>query len=134
MHSMVMVLILLSSSLFPSVVDRAFDRVEHRDWHGAAQALDQAATDDPASFLANNLPYLRGRIAENLFDWTRARTEFARIPASNSLGRSQHGIRLWPPVIFRNTERFPACWQNYQRIFRPISRCRSPASHRLIWL
>src|SRR3954454_16624077 len=85
MHSMVMVLILLSSGLFPSSVDRAFDRVEHRDWNGAAQALDQAATDDPALFAANNLPYLRGRIAENQFDWPRARTEFSRIPASNSL-------------------------------------------------
>src|SRR5215471_14969159 len=85
MHSMVMVLTLLLSSQFPSIVERAFNRVEARDWAGATQALDQAEADDSALFGANNLPYLRGRIAENQSDWRRARTEFSRITPPNPL-------------------------------------------------
>src|SRR5690348_9126579 len=85
MHSMVVVLALWLSTLFPSAIERSFDRLENHDWAAAAQALDQAADDDPTLYASNNLPYLRGRIAENQADWMRARVEFSKIAAGNPL-------------------------------------------------
>src|SRR5215469_14908346 len=95
MHSMVMLLMLLLSSLFPVTVERAFERFENHDWAGAGLELDQAAKDDPALFAANNLQYLRGRIAENQLDWTHARIEFSQIMPGNPL----RPLALWHEAI-----------------------------------
>jgi soluble lytic murein transglycosylase-like protein len=82
---MVIVLTLLLSTVFPSTVERAFNLLDKHDSAAAAVALDEAAADDLALFNANNLPYLRGRIAENQSDWQRARSEFSHIGSSNPL-------------------------------------------------
>src|SRR6185369_17387556 len=66
-------------------LDQALALAQNKDWNGAATALDRAMSEDPASFSANNLHYLRGRIAENQNDWTRALAEFDGIDASNAL-------------------------------------------------
>jgi soluble lytic murein transglycosylase-like protein/lipopolysaccharide biosynthesis regulator YciM len=55
------------------------------DWAAAAAALDQAYAEDPAAFTANNLQYLRGRVAEQQGDWQRAHDEFARTALDNPL-------------------------------------------------
>ena len=80
-----MVVWLLVSNLFSPTIERAFELARTRDWTGAAAALDMAAAEDPALFTANSFPYLRGRIAENQADWTRARLEFLRIGFDNPL-------------------------------------------------
>src|SRR5436309_2151762 len=85
MNWMVMVIALLLRGQSPSTIESAFTLFENRDWTGAAAALDAAALEDPALYQANNLPYLRGRIAENLRDWARARTEFAKVGMDNPL-------------------------------------------------
>jgi soluble lytic murein transglycosylase-like protein len=84
MNSMVIVTLVLSS-LFSQIIERAFTLVQNRDWPAAAAALDEAAADDSALFAANNLSYLRGRIAETSSDWSRAREEFLKIPQGHSL-------------------------------------------------
>jgi len=75
----------LFSNLFPATIERAFTLARNQDWAGAAAALDQAATEDAAVYTANSFPYLRGRIAENQSDWTRARTEFMQVPSNHPL-------------------------------------------------
>ena len=64
---------------------QAFALTQHRQWTAAASALDEAYREDPASFSANNLHYLRGRVAENQDDWRRAEAEFEKIGAGNPL-------------------------------------------------
>ncbi len=81
-----MVVALTMSGLFPSTIERALTLARNHEWAGAAAALDQAAAEDPALFAANNFHYLRGRLAENQYDWTRARQEFQAIPPGNPLG------------------------------------------------
>src|SRR6185503_3926368 len=80
-----MVVSLVLSNLFPATIERAFTSARNQDWAGAAAALDQAATEDAAGYAANSFPYLRGRIAENQSDWTRARTEFMQVPSNHPL-------------------------------------------------
>jgi peptidoglycan lytic transglycosylase len=70
---------------FESTIDRAFTEIQNNDWASAAAALDQAYSEDPAIFDANNFHYLRGRVAENQLDWIRARQEFQRITRENPL-------------------------------------------------
>ena len=86
-----MLVSLMMSGLFPATIDRALTLAQNHDWTGAAAALDQAAAEDSALFTANNFPYLRGRIAENLKDWKRAQQEFEKIGADNPL----HPLATW---------------------------------------
>jgi len=76
---------MLAETPFGSSVDHAFISVQNRDWHGAMTALDKAWTDDPAAFDANNLYYLRGKIAAEQQDWGRALEDFTRIDPRNPL-------------------------------------------------
>jgi len=80
---------------FESTTDRAFAAVHNNDWPTAAAALDQAASEDPTIFDANNFHYLRGRIAENQGDFKRALEEFKQIRSNNSLyaAASWHAAR-----------------------------------------
>ncbi len=82
---MAVIITLLLSALFPSTIERAFTLLENRDWAAAAAALDQASMEDPALYELNNFPYLRGRVAENLKDWSVAKTEFLKISADTAL-------------------------------------------------
>src|SRR6188472_2245453 len=68
-EGMVLLLILwqaVSEGIFGTYIDEARNRVQARDWPGAASALDAANSADSEKFEANNLPYLRGRAAEGL--------------------------------------------------------------------
>ena len=76
--------ILLQTS-FETTVDRASTRIRNNDPSAAASVLDQAQTEYPELFAANNLHYLRGRIAEDQRDWQRAVEEFKQIGADNPL-------------------------------------------------
>src|SRR5258705_6749116 len=85
MYALLIVLPMLAANVFASNLDQAFSFAEHKDWRGAATALDQALVEDAATFAANNLHYLRGRIAENQNDWPRALSEFQEIDSANPL-------------------------------------------------
>src|SRR5262245_20020375 len=80
---------------FESTTDRAFAAAHNNDWSTAATALDQAASEDPTIFDANNFHYLRGRVAENQGDFRRALEEFKQIGSSNPLfaAASWHAAR-----------------------------------------
>ncbi len=85
---MVLLLILwqiASEGIFGANLDEARNRIQDGDWRGAATSLDDANTADPAKFSANNLSYLRGRVAESLMDWGRAADEFQKIPTGGAL-------------------------------------------------
>jgi len=79
------------STLFESSIDRVFFATQSGDWPAAASALDEAFNQDALSFDANNLHYLRGRVAEHQNDWIRARDEFNKISEGNPL----HSLALW---------------------------------------
>ncbi|PYS12748.1 MAG: hypothetical protein DMG15_13265 [Acidobacteria bacterium] len=81
----------LFSALFQSSMDRAFIALKANDWPSASSALDEAFSQDPQTFEANNLHYLRGRVAENENDWQRAGEEFNKIAADNPL----HPLAVW---------------------------------------
>jgi len=85
MNWLFMVVSLVLSNFFPATIQRAFTLARSQDWAGAAAALDQAAAEDSAVYVANSLPYLRGRVAENQSDWTRARAEFMQVPSNHPL-------------------------------------------------
>jgi soluble lytic murein transglycosylase-like protein/lipopolysaccharide biosynthesis regulator YciM len=70
---------------FESTIDRAIAAVHNNDWPTAAAALDQAASEDPTIFDANNFHYLRGRVAENQGDFRRSLEEFKQIRSNNPL-------------------------------------------------
>src|SRR5262245_22929990 len=78
-------LLTLATTSFESAIDRAFTEIQNNDWAAAAASLDQAYADQPEMFTANNLHYLRGRVAENQGDWQRARNEFRQIGSGNPL-------------------------------------------------
>jgi soluble lytic murein transglycosylase-like protein/TolA-binding protein len=78
-------LVALFSTLFESSIDRAFLATHNNDWTSAASALDEAFSQDPQTFDANNFHYLRGRVAENQNDWVQAREEFNKISPENPL-------------------------------------------------
>ena len=80
-----LLLFTLAETPFGSSVDRALKSAQNRDWKDAMTALDRAWTDDPAAFEANNLYYLRGRVAEEQQDWARALDDFGRIDPRNPL-------------------------------------------------
>jgi soluble lytic murein transglycosylase-like protein len=82
---------MLAETPFGSSVDRAFNSAQNRDWQDAIAALDKAWTDDPAAFEANNLYYLRGKIAAEQQDWGRALEDFTRIDPRNPL----RSFALW---------------------------------------
>jgi len=85
MLTLLVVASLVAPALFLPNLDRAFALAKDGEWAGAAAALDAAYAEDPALFTANNLHYLRGRVAESQEDWVRARTEFEIIGPVNSL-------------------------------------------------
>ena len=64
-------LLALFATVFEPSIDRAFISIQNNDWTSAASALDEAFSQDPQTFDANNFHYLRGRIAENQNDWMR---------------------------------------------------------------
>src|SRR5215471_12679262 len=78
-------LFVLATTPFESTIDRAFVGFRNSDWTAAAAALDEASAEEPATFEANNFHYLRGRIAENQGDWSRAKQEFTQIRSDNPL-------------------------------------------------
>ena len=61
MNWLFMVVSLVLSNLFPATIERAFTLARNQDWAGAAAALDQAAAEDSAVYVANSFPYLRTR-------------------------------------------------------------------------
>src|SRR5262249_24035467 len=85
---------------FESSIDRAFMAARNNDWTGAASALDEAFSQDPQTFDANNFHYLRGRIAENQNDWVRAREEFGKAGPANPLRSlaAWHALRASVPL------------------------------------
>ena len=85
MHVFLTFLPLLTFVLFESDLENAFTFLRNGEWNRAAVSLDDAALESPELFEANNLPYLRGRIAENQQDWERARLEFSKIAPDNPL-------------------------------------------------
>jgi soluble lytic murein transglycosylase len=85
MLAALVVLLTLMETPFGSSVDRALGFAQNRDWVNAAAVLDRAWMDDPAAFEANNLHYLRGRIAKEQRDWGRALEEFTHIDPANPL-------------------------------------------------
>src|SRR6266478_7084682 len=78
-------LLALFVTVFEPSIDRAFISIQNNDWTSAASALDEAFSQDPQTFDANNFHYLRGRIAENQNDWVRARDEFGQLGPENPL-------------------------------------------------
>ena len=80
-----LLLLTITETPFQSSVDQALGMAQSHDWKGAMNALDRAWTDDPTAFEANNLHYLRGRIAEEQKDWGRASDEFGQIGPKNPL-------------------------------------------------
>jgi len=91
MSLVVTLLFALGTLAFESTIDRAFSSYQNNEWVSAASALDEAYGADPATFEANNFHYLRGRIAEHLSDWNRARDEYRRIAPDNPL----HFAAVW---------------------------------------
>ena len=83
--------LLLIATLFSPTVELAFDSLESGDYAQAAALLDESAVIEPAYFERNNMPFLRGRVAELLEDWARAEQEFARIESGSVL----HPLSLW---------------------------------------
>jgi len=81
---LVLASILLQTS-FETTVDRTSTLIRNNDPSAAAAVLDQAQTENPDAFAANNLHYLRGRVAEDQRDWQRAAEEFKQISADNPL-------------------------------------------------
>ena len=73
-----LLLFTLAETPFGSSVDRALNSAQNRDWKDAMAALDSAWMEDPAAFQANNLYYLRGRVAEEQQDWARAMDDFGK--------------------------------------------------------
>jgi len=78
-------LVMLATPPFQSKVDQAFSDIQTSNWTSAAAALDEAYAEQPETFAANNLHYLRGRIAEIQGDWLRARQEFKQAGPNNPL-------------------------------------------------
>jgi len=89
------VLLTIAEAPFGSSVDQALSLAQSHNWNGAMAALNRALNEDPAAFDANNLHYLRGRVAEEQGDWARASEEFDRIGSKNPLRplASWHGVR-----------------------------------------
>jgi soluble lytic murein transglycosylase-like protein/TolA-binding protein len=85
MLAALVVLLSFAETPFISSVDSALSSARNRNWNEAMTALDRAWVEDPAAFEANNLHYLRGRIAEEQQDWGRALDEFTRIDPKNPL-------------------------------------------------
>src|SRR5262245_37471739 len=84
-------LFLWATTPFETSIDRAHAAIQNNDWHAAAASLDEAKSQDPAMFAANNFHYLRGRVAENEGQWERAREEFKQIGVNNPL----YALGLW---------------------------------------
>jgi soluble lytic murein transglycosylase-like protein/outer membrane protein assembly factor BamD (BamD/ComL family) len=70
---------------FSTDLERAFELVRAKDASGAASLLDAVALDNPELFAANNLYYLRGRLAEDQKNWEDARRYFSAVKAGNPL-------------------------------------------------
>jgi soluble lytic murein transglycosylase-like protein/Flp pilus assembly protein TadD len=83
--------LLLITTLFSPTVERAFDSLERGDYQLAAMLLDESAAIEPEYFERNNMPFLRGRVAELQEDWARAEQEFSRIESRSVL----HPLSLW---------------------------------------
>lgn len=73
--------------LFSPALEQAFEYIDRAvpDHRAAASALDLADMADPEYAVRNNIPYLRGRLAELAGDWDRAEAEFSRVSASSIL-------------------------------------------------
>ncbi len=91
MHFVPTLVLALTATLFESTLDRGFASFQKGDWATAASSLDQAYALDAATFDANNLHYLRGRIAENQRNWQLAQDEFRRAGNDNPL----HSLAVW---------------------------------------
>lgn len=76
---------LWGGATFQAELDRAFASVRAGDLVQAVQALDLAAEASPELFDANNLRYLRGRLAEQQGNREEARRQFSAIMPGNPL-------------------------------------------------
>jgi soluble lytic murein transglycosylase len=85
MPFVLMLLFVSAITPFESSIERAFSEIQNKQWVAAAAALDEAYAAEPAMFTANNLHYLRGRVAEAQDDWQRAADEFRKIADDNPL-------------------------------------------------
>jgi soluble lytic murein transglycosylase-like protein len=85
MNALLMLVLPLAGLIFVPAVEQALNLAQNREWHAAAEALDRAYAEDPVLFGANNLHYLRGRVAEAQNDWGRAVEEFGRVSGKNPL-------------------------------------------------
>ena len=109
MLTALLLLLTLADTPFGSSVDRALNSAQNRDWKDAMAALDSAWTDDPAAFEANNLYYLRGRVAEEQQDWARALEDFtqdrSQEPSSSAggLARRQRRDEAWHRTWWPNS-------------------------------
>src|SRR5437867_9638132 len=85
MSSLLLAILLILPTDFETKLNAAFASIRNNDWATAASALDEANTESPDLFDANNLHYLRGRVAENQRDWSRALADFKQVESDNSL-------------------------------------------------
>ena len=83
--------LLIAITLPTGLIERALDFFERGDYRTSAELLDEAAAVDLEEFQLNNLHYLRGRIALEEEDWSRAESEFAQVSESSVLG----DLALW---------------------------------------
>jgi soluble lytic murein transglycosylase-like protein/TolA-binding protein len=88
-------LLVLATTPFETEIDRAFAGLQNNEWTAVAAALDRAETEQPRLFAANGFPYLRGRAAEYLADWERAREVFRKIAPDNPL----YGLASWHAAL-----------------------------------
>ena len=82
---------ILFQTSFETTIDRAFTLIRNNNLAGAASVLDEARITASDLFDANNLHYLRGRIAEDQREWQRAVEEFKQIGTDNPL----HALAAW---------------------------------------
>ncbi len=76
---------ILFQTSFETILDNAFSLIQNNKPAEAAATLDEARITYPELFNANNVHYLRGRIAEDQRDWQRALEEFKQISEGNPL-------------------------------------------------
>src|SRR5262245_45214534 len=87
---LVLASILLQTS-FESTIDNASTLIRNNNLADAASVCDYTQVTYSELFNANNLHYLRGRIAEDQRDWQRAVEEFKQVGADNPL----HALAAW---------------------------------------
>jgi len=91
MTGLLLITTLLAANAPPINVAEALDEFDVGNYARAGLLLDEFARDEPDQYRANNLHYLRGRIAEGQQDWKRAEREFNLVGADSVL----YELALW---------------------------------------